>query len=186
MDIKREEIIWLAGLLEGESCFSVGTRSVRRGVGRKFPRVQVNMCDLDVLEHARKASGGLGTPIQRVATPSRLKKEKEYGWTPSYSWAVQGETEAYALMVMVYPWMGHRRKARIRELIELFKEYVPDRHPNLDAPEGTHWCSACEEYRDRNRFSPNPQRSSGLASYCRRCRRVQYHATKKAKHEFTV
>ena len=93
------ELAWLAGLLEGEGCFSY-----RRD--RDIPTVEVKMTDLDVINRVARLMG-------RTVTPIPAQRE---GYQPQYRARIQGEP-ARELMRRLQPHMGKRRAARIAELL---------------------------------------------------------------------
>lgn len=97
---------WLAGLLEGEGSFLV-----YKTKGNSYPRVQLNMTDLDVVENAAALMGGNSVQVHR-AGDDRLKR--------AWSTKVTGK-RALALMEEIRPWMGIRRGSKIDELLAQFK-----------------------------------------------------------------
>ena len=97
--MNKEEIAWVAGLLEGEGSF-LFTKS-------NCLKVQCAMTDLDVLEKLQEYAGG------RMASASR----SEDHWKPSWVWWISGE-QAGELMRLVQPYMLSRRSAKIDEVLE--------------------------------------------------------------------
>lgn len=93
------ELAWLAGLLEGEGCFSY---RADRGV----PTVEVKMVDLDVINR-------VAVLVRRKVTPIPARRE---GWQVQYRVKIHGEP-ARELMRALLPYMGERRTARITELL---------------------------------------------------------------------
>lgn len=93
----REDVIWLAGLLEGE-----GTFDLHRG---KYPRVRVGMTDRDVVGRAATL---LGANVRLSMKPSPYKA--------TWHAEVSGE-KATAVMLAVLPFMGSRRSGRIAEVL---------------------------------------------------------------------
>ena len=98
------EIQWLAGLLEGEGCF--------HGYRGKYanPKVQLVMTDSDVVERAAK--------IMDVS--STKQKHITLGGKNIYRANVYGP-HAVGWMMTLYPLMGQRRKAKIRECLEKWR-----------------------------------------------------------------
>lgn len=94
------ELAWLAGLLEGEGCFSVRK-------DRDTPTVEVKMTDLDVINRVAMLMGRTVTPVP----PANDR------CLPQYRARLQGEP-ARELMRALLPYMGQRRSARIKELLE--------------------------------------------------------------------
>jgi hypothetical protein len=97
------DIAWLAGLLEGEGCFS------KRG---NCITIQLYMADRDVVERAARLLGALSVGV-RDYTNSK--------WKTCYYCTVSGPPAA-AWMMTLYGLMGTRRQARIRELLVIFKK----------------------------------------------------------------
>lgn len=93
---------WLAGLLEGEGSF--GTQ--RMGSGNLTAHVMLKMTDYDVVAKASAIMGGMAVIPQKRAQPHHKQ-----------AWRVtlKGRS-AVAVMREIYPLMGERRQARLREI----------------------------------------------------------------------
>lgn len=106
------EIHWLAGLLEGEGSFGLRKMVTKRN-GHSWtyyrPRLQVSMTDKDIVDRAAKLIG-LTTYKGGVC-----KSGKQMWMT-----ACQG-SRAASWMMTLYPLMGQRRQAKIRESLIAFK-----------------------------------------------------------------
>lgn len=102
----REDLAWLAGFYEGE-----GSCVLRRKGDRVYMAITVSSTDLDVLEHARSIAhvGAISTQASRP------------GCKQAWRWQVSDADQAMALAVALDPWLGSRRRARVREVIA---EYV--------------------------------------------------------------
>lgn len=102
------EKAWLAGLLEGEGCFTIRKGRIRQDGGRRLSAViQVNMNDGDVLNNVAhlfqtKRSGPF---------PGRGNSK------PFYVAYVSGQ-KAIDVMQAVHPLMGERRSKRIQEILD--------------------------------------------------------------------
>jgi len=96
----NEELHWLAGLAEGEGCFTTNH-------GGKELRFQIKMSDLDIIEKVQRIIG-TGS-IYKIA---KVRDNKQC-WTYDLS----GTAKATYLMMKLYPLMGLRRQLRIRELL---------------------------------------------------------------------
>jgi predicted aconitase len=99
----NKELFWLAGILEGEGCFS--NRSDRYC----SPNIQLVMTDMDVVIRAAKAMGShkvieIGKP---TVSGKRLYRTNVYGST------------ALDLMKALFPIMGQRRSVKIAEILEV-------------------------------------------------------------------
>ena len=75
----------------------------------RYARVTVCMTDRDVLERLQKVTG--------VGVLERVRARKDPRHKPISQWIVSRNQEAIELMVAVYPHMGTRRQAKIREVL---------------------------------------------------------------------
>lgn len=101
------EIAWLAGLLEGEGCFSC---SKPRQGRRAQLVVYVKMTDADVVVRAAKL---IGAPSVR-----RVRDTRKENFSDCYQTRVSG-AKAEDTMRLVLPYMGERRVAKINELLRM-------------------------------------------------------------------
>ena len=99
-----QELGWLAGVLEGEGCFTT------TGKRRPYVAVYFVSTDKDVTERV----AGL-MDCSKVQT---LKHTSDVSRKPQYRCVVQGK-KARAVMESVLPLMGQRRSERINELLGL-------------------------------------------------------------------
>lgn len=97
---------WLAGLLEGEGCFSL--RHANDPGRRTVPEIRISMTDRDVVERAACLLGGNAV---HTLSPTNFSKK------PSYVTSVAG-SKARLIMTHILPLMGDRRQAKIRELLD--------------------------------------------------------------------
>ena len=101
------DIAWLAGVLEGECCFSYkSSGSV----------VVVVRTDQDIIERLREPTG-IGTINGPVAPQKSHHK-------PSWRWQVSQKQDVARLLLAVYPLMGERRKATIAKLTDRLAQEV--------------------------------------------------------------
>lgn len=96
----------MAGLFEGEGCI---------GTTQNYCRLYLNMTDEDVVRrlHLLAGMGRVFGPYGGEPVNGRPRK-------PYWAWTVRRETQAYALLVAIYPWLGQRRRGRARECIARF------------------------------------------------------------------
>lgn len=95
--MERDDLIWLAGLLEGEGAFDA-----QRG---KYARIRLAMTDRDVVQRAATL---MGTSNRLSLHPAPAK--------PTWHAEVQG-ARAVDLMRLLLPFMGARRSAKIAEVL---------------------------------------------------------------------
>lgn len=103
----REAIVWLAGIFEGEGSVWAYDRKNRKCVDLCL---QVVSTDIDVLERC-KSIAGVGSIFQG-RKGDEIRK-------PCFKWAVHGQ-QAYAVIVMIYPFLLSRRAEKARESILLW------------------------------------------------------------------
>ena len=108
------ELHWLAGLLEGEGCFTT-SKHPKRGTSARATTVAVCSTDADVVE---RAAALMGTKtMQRLENGPRATRAL-------YRASVYGHAAA-KLMLRVLPLMGARRQQRIKELLQSYLEQRP-------------------------------------------------------------
>lgn len=101
----REEIIWLAGLFEGEGCIS------HAGPAPSNPRkdqwtLRIASTDEDVVRSVMHAAqlGHVTGPVVR-------------DHKPVWIWACTARDDIYALLVAMWPWLHARRRGRASECL---------------------------------------------------------------------
>lgn len=106
----REKVIWLAAYLEGDGCFA----SSFYNKPYKYVRLQIKVdaTDKDVLENMAEILGSIVT--NGNLNGSRLGKK------PIYNVTVSG-AHAISWMMMLYQFMGSRRKLQIKKAINLWR-----------------------------------------------------------------
>lgn len=118
---RREEIIWLAGLLEGEGTFFCAAPTHRRpGI-----RVKLEMTDEDIVKRA--------AVLVPCATKVRACRARCDSWSTTYVKCWNGADAEY-IMRAVLPYMGERRSAKIRECLATPNlSHYPRGVPNVQA-----------------------------------------------------
>ena len=96
------EVAWLAGLIEGEGCFTLHSE-------KRHPYFLMDMTDQDVLEKAATLFPNLFT----LRGPYTNKNKSQH--KPRYRVDAFGP-KCRELMMLVYPHMGARRRLKIDEL----------------------------------------------------------------------
>src|SRR5207245_10358018 len=102
-------VAWLAGVMEGEGSFLSA-----RFDGHSYPRVQMTMCDKDVLERAMTLM-----PASHMYAIND-KRGIERGWSEAWMVRVNGRPAA-AVMTAVLPWMGSRRTRAIDRALSAWR-----------------------------------------------------------------
>ncbi len=104
--MKISNIYWLAGLLEGEGCFTFNSR---------LPMIKIEMTDKDVIVVARN----IVSPAINITT--RIQKPRfAENYKPLYGFQING-SKAVQWMMTLYSLMGERRKSRIKEVLNEWK-----------------------------------------------------------------
>lgn len=97
---------WLAGLLEGEGCFSL--KQDPRSVGsRARAVVAVKMTDKDVIQRAAMLMGG----------NAKFRADNRENKSDCYECSVSG-AKAVAVMRGILPHMGARRSEKIQAILD--------------------------------------------------------------------
>lgn len=96
------QIYWLAGLIEGEGCFSYGNHQAT---------VRVSTTDHDTALRLQSISG-----LGRVASLPQRPNCK-----PAWLWRVTRSSEAVGLMMTIYPLLSRRRQNKIREILSQWR-----------------------------------------------------------------
>ncbi|WIC90184.1 LAGLIDADG endonuclease [Arthrobacter phage VroomVroom] len=109
----RDDLLWLAGLLEGEGSFDA-----HRG---KYPRVRLAMTDRDVVG---RAASLMDTKLRLSLHPAPNKAT----WHSEISGA-----RAAAIMREILPFMGARRSQRIADVLGS-THFGPDTSKNASTP----------------------------------------------------
>jgi hypothetical protein len=104
----REEVIWLAGLWEGEGSFIIHNR---------VPIMSLGMTDEDTVRRAYQ--------IMRISRKLQVRL-KPSGLKTLYSLQVNA-SQALGWMMILYPFMHQRRRQKIREILDIWR-HAPVAH----------------------------------------------------------
>jgi hypothetical protein len=124
-----DDVRWLAGLLDGEGYFRFGC------IGRK-DQLRKSMCavvglgmtDRDLVERAHQL---LGARVSIRTEPAGKHRRTK----PIYSFMITGP-KAIGWMYMLYPFLGQRRQAKIREIIAAWRARPPAARYRIRCPRG--------------------------------------------------
>lgn len=106
--MKELELMWLAGLLEGEGSFLKGPPSQPH-----IPRISLQMTDGDVVSRA--------ADLMQVGHKVKPRRRQNPNWKPVYQAVLTGK-RAVALMKALKPHMGARRQTQIAAAIDCFAD----------------------------------------------------------------
>ncbi len=101
-----EERAWMAGLFEGEGCFTMRRNHTLR--------MEIAMTDRDVVERFAKLAG-----VGNVNSLDKRVHQRKEQWR----WSISGE-KAIALALELRPWLGTRRGARVDEILAAREAHV--------------------------------------------------------------
>lgn len=141
------DIIWLAGLLEGEGCFSLN---------EKTPTITLCMTDKDIVEKVAKI-------FKRQMTVD-LREKRSGGNKNAYITRICA-ADAVGWMLTLYSLLGIRRQSKIREILDEWKQipllrrqnYCSIHNIHLDSSNGyvtgrrTFTCALCAQNRGKER-----------------------------------
>ncbi len=103
----KEEVAWLAGILEGEACFDFTDIYKRR-----YPRIRLEMTDRDIVVRVQSLIGGI--------IYKRLHKNKNY--STSFRLVVARRKLVQPVLESIFPYLGKRRKAKVSKLLNWYKK----------------------------------------------------------------
>lgn len=156
-----EETAWVAGILEGEGCFSLTKRKSTAGEYYSFAMV-LKMTDRDVVEKAFGlwGAGRFGGPYQRNKAPEGKRYKDQYVWV------VTGQEDFKKLGEAILPYMGERRSEKIRLMLSIIASQPPRprwRHATRQGYEVGCRCPRCkkahaERFMKRRRKRGVPER----------------------------
>lgn len=110
--VNTRDISWMAGFLEGEGWFGERTNKQQNGkYVYRHPIISVSGTDLDVIQKAAELFG------KAVNGPYMAKKSTKPYWMTQ----ITGKA-AIGWMLTLYPILGSRRQAKIREIVTKFKD----------------------------------------------------------------
>lgn len=120
MSTSSIDIAWLAGYLEGEGSFTIYSK----GKFKQF-RIEFSSTDYDVASRVKRIMKSNNTIYLRKQSYSQLasKKKREY-YLKVY------QSDAIQWMMTIYILMGDRRKAKIKEILSVWKLHKPLRSKN--------------------------------------------------------
>ena len=119
---RAQDLAWVAGLVEGEGCFSVGKNRVKKKEGGAYKYVRcvfvMHMTDYDVMQ---KASEILGLKLK--GPYKRYEKRKDGNERKPY-WAVETNSQSKVREIcdLLYSYMGERRRSKIREVLAVLDD----------------------------------------------------------------
>lgn len=108
-DQLQAELVWSAGLFEGEGCIQV------RADG--YVILRVAMTDLDALERLQTAVGG-----GQILGPDVPKP----GHKPKWAWTLAKQAEVAALLELWLPWLCARRLEKATEALSVLHTPRPN------------------------------------------------------------
>ena len=110
----REKVLYAAGLFDGEGCLHLKKASGKKHKSDKW-RLTLASTDFDIVNNFYAAMLDKGT----VVGPYCVSNRKPY-WV----WSTIVQSDIYALVVMMYPFLSARRKQKIETFIEWYKGYT--------------------------------------------------------------
>jgi hypothetical protein len=104
-----KDLYWLAGIVEGEGTLRLATSNY----DYKYPRITVKMTDEDIVARVAKLMDASFTKIAR--SPSVQDHYKDQ-WKAD----IAGKRAA-GWMMTLYPILGERRQAKVREILNAWR-----------------------------------------------------------------
>lgn len=139
--LRSADLGYVAGIIDGEGFIRI--RPSHGGSGLTL-NVGVDMTDLDVLEKCQSIVG-----VGYVYDRTRRGKNK-----PIWMWRIHRQCEVVGLLFTIYPFLGQRRQARVREAIAAWKAVPPRKRPEAWGIPGENGCGTyagwAAHYRHKN------------------------------------
>lgn len=115
----KTEAAWMSGLFEGEGSVVL----YKNGTHRKYVRLQLGSTDLDVLQKLQDCAGG------SIYGPRQKEKESHKDF---WIWIEGKQDRVRALIEVMLPWLGERRRAKIMSVLTEVDSQPPIVVPSLD------------------------------------------------------
>jgi hypothetical protein len=96
----REELLWLAAVLDGEGCFTFNGQ---------YPNIVLSMTDEDTVRRAHQI-----TAVGEVCGPYQPKNQKHKRF---WRWKVANREHVFALCRLILPYMSARRTSAIEAIL---------------------------------------------------------------------
>lgn len=106
--MSQRELGWVAGILEGEGCFSAYKNKWKEKT-YLHAKIEVQSADRDVIDRIYEY-----TKLGTIGGPYKTRSAKH---SPMHSWRVQGD-DAKTLMRVVFDLMGKRRQEKIKLVLD--------------------------------------------------------------------
>lgn len=115
-ELDPSEVVWAAGLLEGEGCFSLFHRTYKSGNTCPTFAIHCEMTDEDVIRKLYTVFR-VGTICTREnkRADGRIRKR-------SFIWSVQNKRGVKFILQAILPHMCLRRTLKIKEMLALMEE----------------------------------------------------------------
>jgi hypothetical protein len=126
VEVSRERIAWAAGLFEGEGYFAY---QLTRGKHLVL-RAGINMTDEDVITKFQSVIGGQGKVYPYISPHCSHHKKQ-------YRLLLEGFERFQFVATLFWPWLGERRRARIKELLSMAREYYAAPAAGVGRPRGS-------------------------------------------------
>jgi hypothetical protein len=113
-------LMWVAGVLLGEGCFSPHIRRSGDREGEVQLRILCSMTDKDIIFLLREitGSGSVRGPVVHKAL--KLNGEQRL---PLWSWEVRKQLDVYELDIALSPYLGEHKRRDIEKAFELRREF---------------------------------------------------------------
>ena len=122
--LRREELAWAAGFFDGEGSTSFARNKLKT---RKYPRLDIDQTDPEVLERFKNAVGNIG----KVVGPYPTNKK------PKWKYVVYGIAECQTVICFLWQWLSNLKKQQYIKVLKecLFPEpYLMPEMKSLSTP----------------------------------------------------
>lgn len=121
----ESEWAWVAGVFEGEGNFGIVAPYVNKttvgrlghSVGRTKVRLRIQMTDEDIVRRVHELTG--------VGTLTSVVRDDKPHWKEQWCWSCHKEGDVRAMIAILEPWLGERRRAKARECLDALDSRPP-------------------------------------------------------------
>jgi len=111
--MRDTDIAYLAGLFDGEACFSIKERMKKRGPALKaYPtwdiRIEINMTDQSIIRWVHEVLG-CGSFSKKPPGKGQLGKKMQYRWRCSHR-------DAFYVCCLIFPY-AHTKLPKVQQII---------------------------------------------------------------------
>ena len=120
-ELRREQLAWAAGFVDGEGSFHLDRKGFRKGQRRHpHPRFEVGQAEPKILRRFRQAVG-FANPVN--GPYGNTKKDAKRPAKPTWVYGVSGHEHVQALLALLWPWLGQTKRQQAKVALKRYSEW---------------------------------------------------------------